>query len=350
MGQVETVLIKGLMFAVAAFALIKVGKSLFDDFIQKKFTKSGHNDKDFDLLIEEKKQMLRQKSLAQVISGNAPESDSPPQMPELNLYQGREDILAFFSQLKWGEGQLFLQLAEELNELMERQGLATFSCDQFLVSKTISSLLKNGQFSLGKNKKVALTLTQIRTLSMSAVLLSMLAHELHQSTSLGPTLFPLTKYSVAEKKRMILWFFVSKLAPETPLEKIVLGAPQELSVWETRLLDLAPWWRKLLFTSEEIGFYFPHKMMDEIMQKTALVGHLLPRPAPVKESVEWAHQILGTHPQMSGEEIKKAFRGLAQARHPDKFPADLMTPRLSALANENFAQLKRASDLLQELP
>ena len=68
---------------------------------------------------------------------------------------------------------------------------------------------------------------------------------------------------------------------------------------------------------------------------------LIPYPAfKTKTDIEVAHIILSTNPEMDMEEIKKAYKKLAMAKHPDKL-GQLKLPKIletKAVAKFNLIQ------------
>jgi len=270
----------------------------------------------------------------------------------LELYLDKSEILNFFSQLKWGESKDFLELARALTEQLHEQFGDKVACDQFLISRTFSSLLGNQHFALGKKRNVPMTLEQIKAIGTSAALYQLMLNEYQKPMGLSQSILSLLPSATMDQnssdqkmKRLWCWFFAFKLgAHQDFLENILLGPNSAWSSFENELRDISLHWRKLLFSHEEIGFIFPHKLLQELKDKMKLGLALFPLPKVEKANAAWAHQLLGTNPQMSKEEIKKVFRTLALELHPDKMPAELLTPKLLTIANENFSMLKEASN------
>ena len=61
-------------------------------------------------------------------------------------------------------------------------------------------------------------------------------------------------------------------------------------------------------------------------------------------SINKSYRVLGLHPSSSQEEIKKAYRDLAQVWHPDRFAHN---PRLQKKAQDNLKRINEAYETLR---
>jgi hypothetical protein len=63
------------------------------------------------------------------------------------------------------------------------------------------------------------------------------------------------------------------------------------------------------------------------------------------EDINRAYRVLGLYPGASQDEVKRAYRDLAQVWHPDRFSHN---DRLEAKAQKNFKRINEAFELLRD--
>ncbi len=72
------------------------------------------------------------------------------------------------------------------------------------------------------------------------------------------------------------------------------------------------------------------------------------RPAPVKELLAEAYEVLGVEASASDGEVKRAYKRLMSQHHPDKLVAKGLPEEMMKLANEKTQEIKSAYDLIRK--
>lgn len=311
---------------------------------------------DLDILIENKKQMLRSGVLEKTDLGqrshkkaksSTTEEAYREKFREISQSGGEEGIsdlkktLALFDALQWGTSS---ELTARARKMSEKYG-GNFESDDLVrvfrrLDKRETLLARTG----GKLPDHDEILSLLETATWLEVLLSEAIigkGELLKKTAQK------YKFSLSALRRAVLSLALH--AEGMHKDAIIEQLMEEQHSLEQPGQRMEILLHKMLLSPDKKFFASRSDLLKEIQHQATLFDSLAPLP-PLKnkKDLDGARKILGVTAETPIEEIKKRYKKLAVLKHPDTLSAKGIPAKYTRIATENFAAMQEAYDIIQK--
>jgi DnaJ-domain-containing protein 1 len=325
----------GLIFFLVAARVL--GPVLFDLF-KNKIPGAYNPDNDIDSMIRRQKERLRaQYGLQGDIQERAPEGASKENLQEKIV---SKEVESLYKETKWGGGNFLKNIQTEITKNYSYSiGDSKINAFILLTEKRnyLSFLSSKNQESSDaiKNYLSFLLLFLMMVEEIRTKDFSIIAH-VAKKFRIPPHEFALAiqlkllstinqKRAIKEDKLYSDSFILGQFSEETMREVIESVLKKEANLWAKG-----------------------HSLFFEELSLHLTYAHIL-NPLPLlkdKKDLATAHQILGTDEEMELEEIKKIYKRMALAKHPDKIGSQNLPAILEKKAIAQFSRIQEAYEII----
>ena len=350
MMEYSEIITKLLVTLIITYISIKFLAPLLQLLWSQFFNNPQKSNVDIDILIERQKQLLRH-GLTKKESTSL--KDKPHSNKTLAAYQAHfqtltsnkidkqdalndiKKIFALFDSLQWGEGPPF----SFINKKIEKE------FDVSIVQFKITALLKKfieTDFLISRKGGALPSYQEIMSaLELAAIVNKIFDESENSEYSLLEKLSLLWKISCSDIKKGFLFLLHTPKDEQAKIQKDILN--NKITIDET--------YRHKVFQiikSDDNKFFRSKKdFLNNLNSNANFFSILSPLDAPKdKNDVDAARKIFYANKKTPLEDIKKAYKQLVAARHPDKLPSHGISTEFEPIATKNFAIIQESYDII----
>jgi hypothetical protein len=303
---------------------------------------------DIDLMIENKKSMLRatsglnkseESATNRKAKSKTEEEYKKAALKDSSRAKSYLEVLKLIEDLQWGDGKAFGDIQSYLESQWDQ------SVDTIKIGNLFNGFLVRDSFLAlessplpDKNQiiqvlKVRLLCEQLLDDSRSATIHHSMAKKLNceEWTARKASELALASALISSNEKL----FATVLSPKG-LKGTTPGKKQEL-------------FNANLMTADSKHFLTVEMLFSRIKKYAELIAPLRPLPSlKGKSDVDGAFKVMGLSPKASTDEIKSSYKKLASQLHPDRISGLKLGNEIEKVANENFATLQQAYDILKK--
>lgn len=336
-------IITRVVVGIVLFVLfVKVVGPVIMEILKKKIPGSYNPDNDIDSMIRRQKERLRaQYGLVERTEQSA-RIDSSDTDTAIISRPATKEIETIYKEAKWGGGDFAKSIQAEITRNYSYT-LAETKVHAFVLLSEKRNYLK---FLSAENQKSNEAIKNYLSLVM---LMLILIEEIRTK-----------EFNVLDRVAKKCKVKTSELALAIQL-KILFAVSSKKPIKEEKLFDSSPTLHQYaedtmkdaletILKKEANLWAKGHSMFFEEMALFLNYADLM-SPYPKfqsKTDTETAHQILQTSPDMEMEEIKKAYKKLAMAKHPDKLGQMKLPKLLESKAAAKFNSIQEAFDIINK--
>ena len=316
---------------------------VFWDFLKKKLPGQFTHENDIDMMIKRQKERLRSQY---GLSGDIQTSQLARNTREDNHEDSAskspptKEIQEIYKETKWGGGEFLKEIQMEISKnysytladtkvnsfilLCEKRNYLRFLTPDHKASKIA---LKNYLVTL---LIFFLLIDEVREkkfyiLDKVAKKLAVSSHELALAFQIKLLMIVSSKNTLKEDRVFNESIVLNQYSEETIKEATEAIAKREANLWAKS----------------------PSQLLEELTLALNYASMLSPFPKiKNRKDIETACEILGVSLEQSTEEIKKAYKKIALAKHPDKIVSQHLPKILEKKAIERFNQIQEAYEVL----
>ncbi|MBI2518927.1 MAG: DnaJ domain-containing protein [Bdellovibrio sp.] len=344
-------IIRGVISLFLVFIVGKVLAVMLQSLFNRISIGKSKRPHDLNRMIERQKDILRAKS---GFSGQASQSHaeatphrSATEMAYQNLLlkggdqSGTKKMLELFDHLQWGDGKLYAQLQQRMQQRW------CIRCEAQDVGRSLKWIVDH-DLLLKLNTK---TLPGFEE-SINLIEFHLFLAHLAQSIDTGSS--PMVDFQSQQthyrahslvKSMDLVWaIMLGKNEKESLATILKTGQMNKGSA--SRGLDAL--FIQLFVPKRQEEFGGPERLLNKIREWAFVFDALIPiAPINGNKDLQGALRIFGLKKMSSMEEIRKIYKDLANRKHPDKLMSRGVPTQWLKIANENFTNIQMAYDVLQ---
>ena len=334
---------------ISLFAVFIVGKVLgviFASWATNR--KEKKRNVDLDLMIENKKSLLRASSGLNKSEGNQSGKASKTKTEEAykktaikdsNQSETCLEVLKLIEDLQWGDGKAFSEIQSYMDSHWE------LTVDTPRIANIFNGLLvRDTLLSLPQEKLP--DKTQILQILKARLFCEALLEDSKTNTILQ---------TIAKKLNLQEW--TARKSIELALASAIIPSNDKLyaTILNPKgLKGITPGKKQELIAANFLTADNKHLLtIDLLVSRIKKYAETIAplRPLPLlkgKADVEGAFKVMGLEVNASKDEIKSCYKKLASQLHPDRLSGMKLGPEMEKVANENFSTLQQAFDILKK--